>query len=128
MSNLLASLSYSCVSTFIMAALFETWLEKYLHAEIKVSDSPVVLWIVGLFIAEFLGDVGSDEILSSKEQVLIAFITGLVGAVIFLICYGVLSLIGTDKEDKIERSYKAFKGLVIIFWLLLILGLFMEDL
>ena len=128
MSNLLASLSYSCVSTFIMAALFETWLEKYLHAEIKVSDIPVVLWIVGLFIAEFLGDVGSDEIFSSKEQVLIAFITGLVGAVIFLICYGVLSLIGTDKEDKIERSYKAFKGLVIIIWLLLILGLFMEDL
>ena len=43
-------------------------------------------------------------------------------AILFFICYGILSVAGVNKDNKYERAKKATMGLIIISFALLILA------
>ena len=136
MSKALFGLSYfagigvsvgATIVTFFFGIL---WFEKYLKVEYpenteENSKLPISLWwFAALFLAEFLNYEGVEENLHGSEVLITAFIAAIINAIIFLICYLILSLSGVEKENKVERSIKAFKGLVIIFYALVFLSEF----
>lgn len=136
MSKILYSLGYfagigvslgAIVLTFLLCIL---WFDKYLNVEYlrnpeEKNNLPISLWwFAALFLAEFLNYEGVEENLQGSEVFLAAIISAVVNAIIFLICYLILSLTGVEKENKIERSVKSFKWMVIIFYALIFLSEF----
>ena len=78
-------------------------------------------WYAGLFCAEFFGQLMAAESLEAIESVFATVFNVAVNIVVFFVCYKVLGIVGVDKENLYERCNKAFKGLVILSWVLTML-------
>lgn len=121
----LGGIGVSLGATLMTVLFFILWFEKYLKVETSENleenfKLPISLWwFAALFLAEFFNYDGFEESLKFREVAITAFVAGIINGIIFLICYAFFSLIGVEKENKIERSVRAFKGLVIIFYVLI---------
>ena len=124
--NLFAGLSV--IATTILTVIF---FEKYAKKKLPPADGfdkqepPKEIhdgWFGGLFCAEFLGQVMATESLDAIEAVLVTVLNVAMNIVVFFVCYGVLGVAGVDKENLYERCKKAFMGLVILSFALLILA------
>lgn len=124
--NLFAGLSV--IATTILTVIF---FEKYAQKKLPPADGfdkqepPKEIhdgWFGGLFCAEFLGQVMATESLDAIEAVLVTVLNVAMNIVVFFVCYGVLGVAGVDKENLYERCKKAFMGLVILSFALLILA------
>ena len=79
-------------------------------------------WYIGLFGAELYTQAMFDKYLDFVDA-LINIVGNVVGnAILFFICYGILSVAGVNKDNKYERAKKATMGLIIISFALLILA------
>lgn len=113
--NLFAILSV-LVSSAISIYLFRMYQNKKLSAEDICEDKEKLneLWFAG-FVGTGLVGQGIIENYLDFEDAIFNSIGGVLGDVIFFfVIYGVLTLIGVDKENKIERCNKSFKGIVIL--------------
>ena len=124
--NLFAGLSV--IATTILTGMFFIW---YAGKKLPPADGfdkqepPKEIhdgWFGGLFCAEFLGQVMAAESLDAIEAVLVTVLNVAMNIVVFFVCYGVLGVAGVDKENLYERCKKAFMGLVILSFALLILA------
>lgn len=124
--NLFAGLSV--IATTILTVIF---FEKYAKKKLPPADGfdkqepPKEIhdgWYAGLFVMEFLGQVMATESLDAIEAVLVTVLNVAMNIVVFFVCYGVLGVAGVDKENLYERCKKAFMGLVILSFALLILA------
>ena len=122
--NLFAGLSV--IATTLLTGMFFIW-----YAEKKMppadgfdkQEPPKEIhggWFGGLFCAEFFGQVMAAESLEAIEAMFATVINVAVNIVVFFICYKVLGIVGVNKENLYERCKKAFMGLVILLFALLL--------
>ena len=124
--NLFAGLSV-IATTFLTMMFFIWYAEKKLppgdgleeHTSVKEIHGG---WFAGLFSAEFFGQVMAAESLDAMEAVLSVVVNVAANILVFFICYGILSVAGVNKENLYERWKKAFMGLVISSWVLMMLA------
>jgi len=123
-----SSAGLSVIATTILTVIF---FEKYAKKKLPPADGlnkqePVEEihggWYVGLLVMELLGQVMATESLDAIEAVLVTVLNVAMNIVVFFVCYGVLGVAGVDKENLYERCKKAFMGLVILSFALLILA------
>ncbi|MBR3747206.1 MAG: hypothetical protein IKN27_09650, partial [Selenomonadaceae bacterium] len=82
---------------------------------------------LGLFILELFGQVMAAKSLDAVEAVLSTGLNVAMNVAVFFFCYKVLGLAGVDKENLYERCKKAFIGLVILSWALMMLAGYALD-
>lgn len=103
--------------------LYIIYSEKNLPPETK-GENLDKFWYFGIFVIELYGyamPADGVELNLFLDSLLLTIFEILGNAIIFFICYGVLTLIGVDKEIKFERCKKAFMGLVILSFAMLLL-------
>lgn len=124
-SNVLASVIFTTALTVI-------FFEKYAQKKLPTGDGfektkPLkeihLGWYAGLIAMEIynLSDqfpAGTD--FDSIDAVFASVLNLSFNILIFFVCYGVLGLAGVDKENLYERCKKAFMGLVILSFALLL--------
>ena len=129
--NLFAGLSV--IATTILTVIF---FEKYAKKKLPPADGfdkqepPKEIhdgWFGGLFCAEFLGQVMATESLDAIEAVLVTVLNVAMNIVVFFICYKILGVAGVDKENLYARCKKAFMGLVLLSWALIMLADYALD-
>lgn len=105
------------VSTTVTILLYMKYSEKkILNAEVT-GEGLDNYWYLGLFVTEVYGYAlpSADIQLNLFSDALFFTIFDILGNILFFfICYGILTLIGVDKENKFERCKKAFMGFVIL--------------
>ena len=121
--NFFAGLSV-VATTALTIMLFLNYAQKKLPpADGTDAQSPDEIdnyWYVGLFGAELYAQLAVEQSLSMYDAISETLISIVWNVVIFFICYGVLSVVGVDKENLYERCKKAFMGLVILLFALLL--------
>ena len=121
---------FTCVSIVLTTAITIYLFTEYAKKQSVSNDgtetqtAPVDIslwWFLGLFVSEFISQVLIEQNLDFVDAIwnIIGNIIG--NTILFFICYGVLGVIGVNRENKYERCKKAFMGLVIISWALLML-------
>ena len=121
---------FTCVSIVLTTAitiyLFTEYAKKQLvsndDTETQTTSVDISLWwFLGLFVSEFISQVLVEQNLDFVDAIwnIIGNIIG--NTILFFICYGVLGVIGVNRENKYERCKKAFMGLVIISWAFLLI-------
>ena len=124
--DVLASVIFTTALTVI---LFEKYLQKKSPPEAddfeKFESFRAINpgWYVGLFALELynLSDqfpAGTD--FDFIDAILATVLNVAFNAIIFFVCYGILKVAGVDKENLYERCKKAFKGLVILSFAVLL--------
>ena len=132
MGKMLESLSFFAGVSVIATTLITAVLcMEYAKSQLPPNDGtdtqtkPEFLgtwWFVALFGSELTSQVMIEKYLDFGDAI-INIIGNVIGnALLFFICYGVLSVAGVDKEDKYKRAEKATMGLIIVSWALLILA------
>ena len=104
-------------STAVTIFLYMMYSEKKLSTAEATGESLDNYWYLGLFVTEVYGYAlpSEDVQLNLFSDAIFFTIFDILGNILFFfICYGILSLIGVDKENKFERCKKAFMGLVIL--------------
>ncbi|MBR2179743.1 MAG: hypothetical protein IJ862_05050 [Selenomonadaceae bacterium] len=120
---------FTCVSIVLTTAitiyLFTEYAKKQLvsndDTETQTTSVDISFWwFLGLFVSEFISQVLVEQNLDFVDAIwnIIGNIIG--NTILFFICYGILGVIGVNRENKYERCKKAFMGLVIISWALLL--------
>lgn len=106
-------------TTIITIILFKLYAEKQLLSnegtEVqKSSDNNNHWWYLGLFASELGSQFTIEQYLDFGDAIM-TIISNVIGnAILFFICYGILSVVGVNKDNKYERCNKAFMGLVMI--------------
>lgn len=126
-SNVLASVIFTTALTVIF---FEKYAQKKLPTDDGFEKTKPLKeihfgWYAGLIAMEIynLSDqfpAGTD--FDAIDAVFASVLNLSFNILIFFVCYGVLGLAGVDKENLYERCKKAFMGLVILSFALLILA------
>ena len=113
------------VTTVITIILFQLYAEKQsllnegTEAQ-ETSESISNWWYFGVFVSELGSQFTIEQYLDFGDAI-INTISNIIGnAIIFFICYGILSVVGVNKDNKYERCIRAFMGLVILSWALLL--------
>ena len=104
------------VSSAISIYLFDMYQKKILSPEDMGEEKEKLneLWFAGFVGAGLVGQ-GLTENYLDFEDAIFNSIGGVIGDVLaFFIIYGILTLIGVDKENKFERCKKSFKAIVIL--------------
>lgn len=85
-------------------------------------------WGAALLVMEIFEYADIEEYPDSDEKFAAMLIGIASNAIFFFICYGILTAIGKDKEDRVGRSIKAMKIFIIISWILTLIGAYvLED-
>ena len=132
MIKLLESLSFFAAvsviaTTIITAILCMEYAERQLPPNdgTETQTKPAFLgtwWFFAMFGAELVSQVMIETYMDFGDAVISIISNVIVNAILFFICYGVLTAAGVDKEDKYKRSEKATMGLIIVSWVLILLA------
>jgi len=74
-----------------------------------------------LFAAELFAQFSIEKYLDFGDAIFVTLTNVIGNIVLFFICYGILNVLGVDKENKFEKCNKSFIGLVILNWVCLLL-------
>ena len=122
---------FAAASVIGTTALTVIFFEKYAKKKLPPDDgldksAPVEEihggWYAGLFAAELYGQFVAEKNLDVTDAVLSTIINSAMNILVFFICYGILSAVGVDKDNKYERARKATMGLIIVSFALLLLA------
>ena len=122
----------SVIATTILTVIFfEKYAKKNLppadENESQATDKLSEYWYLGLFCAELLGQIMASKSLDETDAVLSTAVNVAMNIVVFFICYKVLGVAGVDKENLYARCKKAFIGLVLLSWALIMLADYALD-
>lgn len=113
-------------TTIITIVLFKLYAEKQLLSNEGTegqnsSEGINNWWYLGVFVSELGSQFTIEQYLDFGDAIITTISNVIGNAILFFICYGILSVVGVNKDNKYERCNKAFMGLVIISWALLLL-------
>lgn len=130
MGKVLESLSFFAgvsviATTIITIVLCTAYAKRQLPPSDGTETNPEFLgnwWYIGLFGTELYTQAMFEKYLDFVDA-LINIVGNVIGnAILFFICYGVLTAAGVDKDNKYERARKATMGLIIVSFALLFLA------
>ena len=115
-------------TTVITIIFFQLYAEKQKQSLLnegteaqETSESISNWWYFGVFISELGSQFTIEQYLDFGDAIITTISNVIGNTIIFFICYGLLSVVGVNKDNKHERCIKAFMGFVIISWALLLL-------
>lgn len=118
MHSMLNSLSFFAIvsvfaSTGITIFLYDAYLKKKLPPDTEGEKIPE-FYVLVIFMTELYSQVSIEKFLDFEDAIF-TIIGNVIGNIItFFLCYGILTLIGIDKENKFERCKKSFVGFLIL--------------
>ncbi len=127
---------FAAASVIGTTALTVVFFEKYAKKKLPPADGfdkqepPKEIhggWYAGLFCAELYGQFAAAKTLDATDAVISTVVNVAMNILVFFVCYGVLGAAGVDKEDLYARCKKAFMGLVILSWALMIFADYALD-
>lgn len=130
MGKVLESLSFFAGVSVIATTIITIFLcMEYSKRQLPPSDGTETnsgflgnWWYIGLFGTELYTQAMFEKYLDFVDA-LINIVGNVIGnAILFFICYGILSAAGIDKDNKYERARKATMGLIIVSFALLFLA------
>lgn len=101
------------VTTIITIFLYYYYLKTKLPPDSKGEEVSDVYAVI-IFVAELYSQVSTEKFLDFEDAIFTIIGNTIGNVIIFFLCYGILTLVGVDKENKFERCKKSFIGFVIL--------------